>query len=972
MQTFLNKTAEHLIQQHGVVGLKDLAVVLPSQRSALYLKKELAKIAQKTFIAPHIYTIEEFVLQMTDGKLIDPTELLFLAYDIFKAQEPEMSLDKFVVWGNIMLRDFDLLDMYLVDPNQLYAFLSEVKSIERWGKEYGEEDLDAYLTPNTQKYFQLYDHLNIVYHQVKEKLKQMGLGYRGIFFRKLVEDLQANKSFPIAFGQLYFVGFNALSTSEEALIRICLERYPCQTLWDVDEFYLKNTFHRAGNWLRDYANPLSKKYLSNGEFQWKQNYLKQYPKIIQVVGYENPSGQIYGALQQIDKWAEKYGTEEQVALVLADENLLDQALNYLGAYKDRLNITMGYSLKKSQAFDLLEQFWNLLEHQVEDRFSVLVLEKICQNPLISQYFSHLYFNQKVDFKLFWEKCGGKHDFRIPYRSLEVGFTEFPIFKYIFHPQVPGFVEALNNLKGLFRSLIATISDEHWNEQHDALVLILKEIEKLYLVLKDREAMQLKSGIKLLKQLVLQQKISFEGFEKRTLHVMGLLETRNLDFDRVIILSLNEGILPAAQKRNSLIPLDIASMSLFNLPTFTQADAVTSYHFHRLLHRPKEIMFSHILPGEKAAAKEESRFIKQLRLEWPSYNPNLQWTESVATFEGSKDTLGELPTAIQKTPEILDKIKSKLNGKGLSPSALNSFITCGMRYYLSQIAGLRNETTLDDEMGANVFGTWVHKFLEKLDEEIQKEHQGNYAQAPWQTFIDQIDERLQSALEAIREENGSFDVERGFNVILKEVAKNILNRYLKEMPNWRNESVQVLKLEGEFVYDSSILLSDENKQVKLQGRVDKIDLVNQQEVQIIDYKTGKVSKSDLTVPKASNLYENLTSYDAKEKLVQLWFYKVLFLNELQKDQPTYPFIKAMKGKALLVNPGIVSFRNLKERIQHADLTFEPNESVVDFLRKSDEIIAFWTNELLRADQAFSQTQDLQKCKYCDFASICRRD
>lgn len=972
MQTFLGKTAEHIIQTYSITGLKDLVIVVPSQRSALYLKKELAGIAQQTFIAPKIWAIEDFVLQATQGVIIDPTELLFKAYDIFKSVEPEMSLDKFVVWGNLMLRDFDLLDMYLVDPNQLYAFLSEVKSIERWGKAYGEEYLEQYLTPNTRKYFHLYDNLNIVYHSLQQALKEEGKGYRGMFFRQLIEDLKAGKSLPINFSHLYLVGFNALSKSEEELFRICLNKGNCTTLWDVDTYYLENTNHRAGNWLREYANSFSKRFLSNEPFRWKQDFYKEDAKKVSVLGFENPSGQIFGALQYIDAWEEQFGADEQIALVLADENLLDQAMQYLGKYKDRLNITMGLSLKKTFVFDLIESYWAIVNHQKDDRFSVPLLEKLWANPLMKHYYSELYKKHEVKADQLWNECVGKFDFRVSFESLQVHFEQIPMWKHLFSKEQPTFLQALQRLDQLFYSLLSQVKTPNWTYQHDAIMIVKDQIQLLKVVMQDREALQVKSGMKLLKQLILQQKISFEGSEKRTLHVMGLLETRNLDFDRVIILSMNEGVLPGAQKRNSLIPMDIASMTLFDLPTFTQADAVTSYHFHRLLHRAKELVFAHVLPGEKSSAKEESRFIKQLRFDWPVYNPNLDWKEYVTTFQGEKiQEFGEWKE-VPKTPEIIDRIKHKLSGRGLSPSALNTFASCGMRYYLSQVLGLRQEQQVDDEMGADVFGTWIHKFLEDLDDEIIEKYQGDYALVDWTIIQTNLDERLEKALKSIEDEKGSFDVERGFNVILQEVAKHILNKYLQELPSWTNAPVKVLALETSLTYATEVSIGGEILPVNLQGRVDKIDLVNEHEVRILDFKTGKVVQSDLNVPKDSNLFDTLTSYDSKEKLTQLWFYKVFLLNELQKESSEHDFLNDLKGKSLFINPGIISFRNLKDKVLHASLEFETGESVEQFLQKSNEVIAFWTNELLDPNKVFTLTEDSQKCKYCDFASICRRD
>jgi hypothetical protein len=296
----------------------------------------------------------------------------------------------------------------------------------------------------------------------------------------------------------------------------------------------------------------------------------------------------------------------------------------------------------------------------------------------------------------------------------------------------------------------------------------------------------------------------------------------------------------------------------------------------------------------------------------------------------------------------------------------------MKYYYAQVLGLRQEQQLEEEMGADVFGTWVHQFLENLDNEIIEKHQGNYTKVNWQQLQSEIEGRLDIALQEIEKEKGAFDVERGFNVILKEVAKNILARYLKDLPHWNNDSVKVLGLETSLSYQTEVEMNGERISVNLQGRVDKIDLVNDHVVRIIDFKTGKVQQSDLNLPKNANLFETLTSYDSKDKLTQLWFYKVFVLHELQKESSEFDFIKDLKGKPVTINPGIISFRNLSAKILHANLQFEEGESMSEFMQQSNKVISFWTNELLDTEQPFKQTDDLQKCKYCDFAGLCRRD
>ena len=321
MQTFLGKTAAHIFGEHPIEELKDIAIVMPSQRGVLYLKKELAILGDRPFLSPSFFTIEEFALQMTDSTLIDPIQLLLEAFACFKQVDKQVNFDRFISWGQLMLKDFETLDMYLVDPYQIFSFLSEVKSIERWGKEYGEENPEKFITPHTTSYFKLFDHLLEVYIRLHASLNAKGSVYRGMAYRKLADYLAAGKALPKTFKKIYFVGFNALSKGEEEIIRLLIKNGMAQTLWDADAYYVDNTFHRAGTWLKKYSDSSTYEFLSRGPFQWKTSDLLDKPKRVEILGLANPSAQVFVAMDIIRKWQQEYGTEEQVALVLADESL---------------------------------------------------------------------------------------------------------------------------------------------------------------------------------------------------------------------------------------------------------------------------------------------------------------------------------------------------------------------------------------------------------------------------------------------------------------------------------------------------------------------------------------------------------------------------------------------------------------------------------------------------------------------------
>jgi len=965
MQTFLGKTAAHIWAQHPVEDLKDVAVVMPSQRSVLYLKKELALQSDHPFLSPSFFTIEEFAIQMTQSKLIDPISLLFEAYSCFKEVDPKVDFDRFVSWGQMMLKDFDTLDMYLVDPFQLFSFLSEAKSIERWGEEYGEPHPEKFITPHTESYFKLYDHLLEVYGRLRSRLEDQGLVYRGLAYRHLHDQLDQDKALAKNFKKIYFVGFNALSKGEESIIRLLVKQGIAQTLWDADSYYVKNPFHRAGNWLRNYADPGSTEYLSNGPFQWMGQDLLTNAKTVKVLGMANPSAQVFVALDIIRTWQQAYGPGEQVALVLGDEALLDQVLLYIGEFKDRLNITMGYSIKKSWAFSLIQLWWELGKQEPQGRYSASLFQQVISHPWIQGYLSKK--NYEVGHLV------QSNDLYVPSVRLDTAKSHVPLLNHLFCQHTASLAVVLGNLASLVEALLKSVADKEWDEEAQAMSQAISVVRTLIKTLEGRDELSWKSGKMVLTQLLQQQKLTFEGNEIRTLHVMGLLETRTLDFDRVIVLSMNEGSLPGTRKRESLIPVDIANMNAFALPTFTQADAVASYHIHRLFQRPREIVMCYVQPSEKSSIKEMSRFIRQLKYDWTKKNPLIDWQEPEIKFVHPEALARMDYSIIPKTPEMLDEIKASLAKYGLSASGIAMFASCSLQYYYNQIKRLRKEKDQEEEMGADVFGTWVHKVLELVDKEVLADYAGDYDEAGLQERMSgSLDYFLEKAMSDIQKSEGNFEIEKGFNYVLKEVAKTLLESYYQQ-DAW-SKHARLLEVEISLPTEIQVTVGDENLQVRVNGRIDRLDYVGST-LRILDYKTGKVEAKDV-VPSELGLRNDVLEGDLKTKLMQLWLYKYLLAKELQKP---IGFRNEKIPNFLLsdvsIEPGIISFRNLNAGILSDEATglwFSEGEGWDRFIAESEAILGEWVRKILDPETVFEKTKDVKACSFCDFKRICQRE
>lgn len=964
MKTFLRKTAEYLWAEHGIDELQDIAVVMPSQRGVLYLKKELAYLGDRPFLSPDFFTIEEFALQMTQSELVDPVQLLLEAYSCFKEVDDQVDFDRFISWGQLMLKDFDSIDMYLVDPRQMFAFLSEVKSLERWGETYGEEDTQKYVTAHTKAYFKLYDHLLEVYGRLQTRLTDLGISYRGMAYRELVRRLLAGKPLAKSYKKIYFIGFNALSKSEEEIIRLLIRQNLAETIWDADAYYVENKYHRAGTWIRDYAKIESPAYLSRGPFKWMGRDLLEAPKRVELIGTANPSAQVFIALDTIRKWQAEHGSEEQVALVLADEGLLDQVLLFVGEFKDRLNITMGFSLKKTAIFSWMTKWFKIRKMFGDGRIPMSIFREFMAHPL-SQYL------QSNELKSSLDSFADHQKLYISSQDLIQKLPADSIWSRIF--QDGDFMGLLADFQFIADRMLRSIPSKEWDEDTQAINQVISVLEAIQKSVEGHAHISVKSGCLLLTQLVQQQKLTFEGTDKRSLHVMGLLETRTLDFDRVIMLSLNEGSLPGSRKRESLIPLDIASMSTFDLPTFTQADAVASYHFHRLLQRPREVHLMYVLPSDNSSVKEMSRFLKQLQFDWKAKNPALDWHEPMIRFDVKKREEVNQISNIAKTETVLGQVKEMLRKRGLSPSSIAMFASCSLKFYYSQVLNLRKDKEAEDEMGADVFGTWVHKVLEIVDNEILSNYQGWYDQANVLARVAKLDEYLDKSMAEIQSREGVYEVEKGFNFVLKEVAKTILEQYYVSEPTWFEERIQLIAIERKFETRVAVDWQQEEIEVKLTGRVDRLDRIGNR-YRIIDYKTGKVEKKDLKLTDLG-LMDTLISENFKAKLFQLWFYKFLFAAEMQDpSELNKELFAGIPHEGIEILPGIISFRNLTAQVLHDEqgLWFEEGQSLAAFTSDSIDLIRTWVHRILDTTQTFEKTKDIDTCQFCDFKVICHRE
>ncbi len=1003
MQTFLERSAEHIYSQHNHGQLSRVCVVIPSRRGTLYFKQALAKLSDVPFLAPDVFAIDDFILEMTGLRQIDQVALLFELYDIFKEIDPNVIFEKFITWANILLSDFDKIDQYLVDAKALFSYISEAKALERWQMQLGESQKDRNLkTDRTDRYFKLFENIYTVYHKLRSRLTEKGLVYRGMAYRDLAEQVNKYILEKDRHIKYYFVGFNALSDAEEKIIRTLLKRKNfAETLWDTDTYIMENTYQKAGNWLRYYKNGDDKQGippLYNDEWNWETDELLKGKKNIQIIGVANASVQAKVAGHIYKGWnaAEESSKNEnisiheipsipktQTAIVLGDENLLVPVMNSLDESVKDFNITMGLSLRNSMLFTLIDSLFelqrNLVEFKTEEggtvkipKFSHRQVVKVLNHPFLRRWELMNYQASEEGIlnpirKTLQEITDRNRVFLSSKELAEISEND-PMFEVLFkhwNNKPQNTIKCFYALIDLLRDVYKENQDAIETEYLYQFYLILQRMDGILEDRKDTVAMR--SFKVFLYEFIKQTKIPFDSETDENLQIMGMLETRSLDFEKIIILSVNEGTLPSTNRQNTLIPFDALTDPQFNLPTHNHADSVMTYHFFRLLKRAKEIVLIHILPSDTYGAGEKSRFILQIEHELAKLNPDIKLSYPTVKFiAGDVEKQEETKIEIQKTQDILQFMEKEISEKGIYPSHFNQFIQCSLQYYFNRIAGISQADEVEEKIGVDTFGNWIHKTFENIDKEFVN-NGGVVKKEDLEKVLENIDSYLK---QAFKETNQGLRAEEGMNYVLYQVGETIVKKFLTYQIKNEIFPLELLDVEKTLKVQFFVDVNNKTIPVKIAGRIDRMDRTTYNNIRVIDYKTGKVEAKDLKI-NLEDLEVDLLNNKDKDKFRQLWLYKYMVLKQMVSAKGlTIRGIK-LKETENTVSSGIYSFRNIEEGFLKQNMDFEVGESIQSFINKSEEKLQEFVTELLNPEKPFEKRKDVENCTYCDYQRICGR-
>jgi hypothetical protein len=875
--SFLSKLAKELLSNNSSL-LHHTNIVLPNKRAKIFLIEELKKQSSTTFLAPKIISIELLIEEISQLRTLDNIELLFEFYIVYldnTEKSKQHDFEKFSSWAVTLIQDFNEIDRYLINQNEIFSYLLDIERIKHW-------------TPNVNNQSKLIEnHLDFwklmpfYYQKFTEHLINKKVGYQGLLYRKASENCLtfAKKSVDKTF---VFAGFNALNASEETIITCLLEHNKASVFWDIDSVFLKDEFHDAGLFLRRIKN--SWKHFETHPFNWITDAFSC-DKNIEVIGTPKSIGQAKIAGKIIEKIVYENKSLENTAIVLSEENILIPVLNALPVEVENLNITMGYPSKNNPAQILIYKLFQLhLNAQNRNKkqsvFYYKEVLEILNNPLIV---SSIQANEIVKI------IKNSNLTFITSNRLGELFSKYDLLNnelvnHLFFDWNVSINEILQKLKAILIYIKTHLSNQ--NEQDKvtkafvfSIYNVILKITNYYESYKNIENLEILFTI--YKQVIDQAHVSFEGEPLKGLQIMGILESRVLDFENVIITSLNEGKLPGGKSNNSFIPNDVKLEK--GLPTYKERDAIFTYHFYRLLQRAKNIYLLYNTHSEGIDAGEKSRFITQLEIEHlPNHNFKKVFYNAI-----KPDTIYQ-PIEVIKTQPILERLEEIATIKGFSPSALTNYLRNPIQFYYQRILGVSENEEVEENVALNTLGTIIHEVLEKMYAPFEGKN--------IQIQVSDIDVMIQNievfTLEKFVEVYKEGEIKKGKNLIAFEVAKrNIYNFLIQEKHNIENgDELFILSLEKE--HSAEIVHPNLPFPIRIAGKVDRIES-RSNTIRIIDYKTGKVEANKLKI----NTFEGLTLDLANDKIIQLLCYALMFQNN--------PLIGNYN-----VEVGIFSFKNMK--------------------------------------------------------------
>lgn len=914
--------------------------VFPNRRALVFFKKHLSTTNQGTLISPGLTTISELFSDISDIVSADKLELILSLYKTYKKiNSQHESFDEFYYWGDTLINDFDDIDKYLIDTKSIFKNINDLKELSGDFDFLNEDQRAAiesfwniYLkTSPTDKnrvsFESIWSIMPNLYKEFKENLFLERRAYDGAIQREAIEILKSqhsnHKSFQ-NFDTVVFIGFNALTSCEKQLFKILKDDGKAEFCWDVEGDFLNDSENNSSFFMRDKS----------------ENNLKLFPQSIKLNSVESkPEINIIGVPSEIAMASIaseilckdlKGSGDINTAVVLPDESLLLPILHTLPSTSETINITMGFPLAGNSISALLE---GLIELQNSKFHHSKVL------PLLRNQFLYRLSPQSAT-SLIEEII----DNNLIYCTENI-FKKDSIFETIFRTVTSKDLSDEQNIELICRYLIDVLNKISELEEIEEFEMILIEtyINLLQKLINLHLPVKKATFLRIFKKVESTTKVPFKGEPLSGLQVMGILETRALDFENIIILSANEGTFPATSSNISFIPANLRHG--FGLPGIKHRDSLATYNFYRFITRAKRVYLIYDSRSEGVNAKEKSRFIRQLSLLYKD-KLNLKLDEKLVTYKIDSTKNGSI--SINKDESLQKLIFQKLfseTSKPLSASSLNTFLDCKLKFYFKYILGINEESEVEESVSAALFGNIFHYVVDRIFKTYEGKEVGH-------SILNELYKNREKIINPIIDEAflKEFKVKeiKGDRLIVKELVL----RYVTELITYELTQEPFVYYKGEYSFNTEKpLVTGQGINYKLKAIIDRIDNCNGR-IRIIDYKTGKESK----YTDKETIQTFFTPNRPKKGNIWMQLYMYSYLYSLKADLKTN----------IIVSPYVLT--NLfKAKMMSKEHTYDEIKEIKSYI---DNIIDDIANPSIPFSQvSVEKIEDL--CKYCEFKNICNR-
>ncbi|MEQ9064843.1 MAG: PD-(D/E)XK nuclease family protein [Vicingaceae bacterium] len=913
---FLEHLAEHILAK-GTEKIKDVTVVLPNVRAKLFLSRFLAIKAKKSMWMPRMLSSREFMEELAGIRTAEDYVLLGQLHQALpEGMEEKTDVSKFLNWAGILLQDLKEIDHELADAGALFNDLYNARELEAWSPE--SKDLNE----SSLHYLEVCRSLPVIYDRFNEYQLANGTGHSGFIQRKASERVETNE-----FGDQLFVfaGFNALTAAEKKIFSFMNQTWGAELFFDYDRYYVDDEIHEAGHFAR-----INSFHFKQNPLNWTADNFKDISKEVIVYKCAHSIEQTY-ALREVLEQLTGEVNENTTAIVLPEEAMLIPVLKQLPVSIKHINVTMGYNLKNSPFYGLLDgiirMYFNVISKRATSFYHSDV-RRLLRNEAWRDTFDQQ--GQLLKETLI-QQIDKSNMLFISAGKLNEVFQHFKAEGRPSFAMLRSSGEVLNLMDDLL-----LFFDSHYKKETTVYAKIQREFIyhhfEVNRLVKEVSAnlgteVDIAQAHKLWRNYTQITKVQFTGEPLEGLQIMGLLETRNLDFEHVYLLNMNEGSLPSRRRYHSVLPFDLKRQ--YGLLVHREREAVFAYHFYRLLQRSQFVHLFYENQGDAMSNGEMSRFIRQLKRELVSYSTNNSFREKnvkIAIKEHSES---------QKQVFRNDKLTARLTTlleRGISPTALTTYLNCPLDFYYRYVIGLKDADEVNETIEAGIFGEVLHNSLEK----IYTPYIGKRLVVG---DIASISEKAAKAIEsAFLKHIDANQLGKGKNLLSVNIAHKSLKHFLKEEEiRHRNSEVTLLGLEKEL---SAELILPFGK-VKVRGKIDRIESINGK-TNIIDYKTGAIQPNELKVKNINEVFSG-----KKNKYLQLLTYSWLAYKSSEFGATFSPAVCALRGGESL------HFLQLGE-----ESTFGPEE-----LEAFEAGLIAMLTQLVESNESLVHNASSLYCNYC---------